>query len=290
MRAVIVSDCATYAYFYGLSALRPKWEIRGATIDIAEKWSTENPPKAGFVQLLQNCEIYIGLPYESLPFAKWISPQARKVLIPNFYFRGLQPDCFHLDGFDSVLGAGNLYSRIVAAAFQIGLSAEQTAKLFNPETYEALDYFGCFAGERENLISRFRNYNIDLSDGIERWLARGSFLHSYNHPRVDVLMEVFKRALSTSDILPVAEVEGADLSKIPDALGTMMLWPIYPEIASRHGLPGSLTWRRGQSSNFETLDLDRFIAASFQKLAERPLPDIADLPVWIDRIKPLVAA
>jgi hypothetical protein len=44
------------------------------------------------------------------------------VLIPHFDFRGLQPDAFHLFGFESVLKGGSLFSKIVVTSFAAGLT------------------------------------------------------------------------------------------------------------------------------------------------------------------------
>ena len=62
---------------------------------------------------------------------------------------------------------------------------------------------------------------------------------------------------------------------------------MYPEIGNRHGLEGSLIWRRGRTNQYETLDLDQFIAASFETLGAKKWPALPDLPDWLDRLRAL---
>ena len=85
-----------------------------------------------------------------------------------------------------------------------------TSKLFNAETYEAFGFFAFFDAEKRDLINRFQQHDIDLSGSFQRWIAKGNFLYSYNHPRIDVLIEVLRRALVAADILPSTELERPD--------------------------------------------------------------------------------
>ena len=287
MKALVVSNCATSAYVLGLKALFPEWEVRGAMSNLADQWVSLHPPKTEFIEYLQNCDLYVGIPTEGTRYGRYLSDHSRKVLIPHFDFRGLQPDAFHLFGFESVLKGGSLFSKIVVTSFAAGLTPVLTSKLFNAETYEAFGFFAFFDAEKRDLIERFQQHDIDLSGSFERWIAKGNFLYSYNHPRIDVLIEVLRRALVAADILPSAELERADDLRIVDNLREAVHWPVYPEIGNRHGLEGSLIWRRGRTNQYETLDLDEFITATFETLGARKLPVIPDLPDWLDRLRAL---
>jgi hypothetical protein len=184
MKALVVSNCATSAYVGGLKNLFPDWEVRGVLQSLAEEWATQTCPNLSFVEYARNCDLHIGLPSAGTRYSQLLPERTQFVPIPHFSFRGLQPDCFHLTGFSSVLRAGNLYSRIVVASFKAGLTPALTGRLFNAKTYEAFDLINCYEVEKQNLIAHFGQYRIDLSDSLERWIARGNFLHSYNHPRV----------------------------------------------------------------------------------------------------------
>ncbi len=259
-------------------------------IHLAEQWVSSNPPNVGFLQYAQDCDLYIGAPLAGARYGQLLPERNRRVLIPGFGFRGLQPDCFHLNGFNSVLGkGGSLYSRIVVASFRAGLTPLLTCKLFNQETYKAFDPLTCYDLEKQELIDRFGRYSIDLSGSLERWIARGNFLYSYNHPRIDVLMEILRRALVAAEILPISELERSDDMGVVDNLREASLWPIYPEIARLHGLDGSLTWRMGRAQNYKVLDLDQFVKASFEALTAKQLPEVPQLLTWVGLIKSLIA-
>jgi hypothetical protein len=289
MKALVVSNCATSAYVGGLKNLFPDWEVRGVLQSLAEEWATPTCPNLSFVEYARNCDLHIGLPSAGTRYSQLLPERAQFVAIPHFSFRGLQPDCFHLTGFSSVLRAGNLYSRIVVASFKAGLTPALTCRLFNAKTYETFDLINCYEVEKQNLIAHFGQYRIDLSDSLERWIARGNFLYSYNHPRVDVLIEILRRALVASGFIPISELEcNADMG-IADELSESIVWPIYPEIAKLHGLDGSLTWRLGRSGGYQTLSLDQFVEASFDALAAMQLPDLTDLPAWVNWIRSLAA-
>jgi hypothetical protein len=288
MKALVVSNCATSAYVHGLKVLFPDWDVRGVILNLAEQWATSNPPNVEFVEYAKNCDLYIGLPPEGTRYGQLLPERKKRVMIPAFRFRGLQPDCFHLNGFDSVLGkGGNLYSRIVVASFQAGLTHILTCKLFNGKTYEVLDFLNCYNHEKQELINRFGQHSIDLSGSLERWIAHGTFVYSYNHPRIDALMEILRRALIAADLLPISELERGDCMGLVDELSESIVWPTYPEIARLHGLEGSLTWRKGRSDHYRTLQLEQFVAASFAALAAKPLPEVPSLSAWVERVESL---
>ena len=43
MKALVVTNCATAAYASGLQALFPGWEVKGANLDVAQKWLGQEP-------------------------------------------------------------------------------------------------------------------------------------------------------------------------------------------------------------------------------------------------------
>jgi hypothetical protein len=288
MRVLVASDCATSAYVGGLMALFPDWEVRGVLTSLAEQWATPNSLHPEFIQYTKHCDLYLGFPAQGTRYGELLPEQARRITIPPFAFLGLQPDCFNLDGFQSVLGrGGNLYSWIAVASFQAGLTTAQTAALFNAKTYDALGMFASYDREKQELFARFQRSGIDLSGSLERWLGRGNFLYSYNHPRIDVFMEILRRALVASDLLPASDLDRADDMGVADALEQSIRWPIYPEIAERHGLEGSLIWRQGRMADYRTFTLDEFIEASFEQLGFGQLPEIPGLAARVEQIRSL---
>src|ERR1700731_3947258 len=128
MKALVVTNCATAAYTSGLRALFPDWEVKGANLEVAQKWLGEEPNAAFRAFLAASNLLLLGTENESA-FVEFVS--GKDVLsVPYFYFRGYHPDSFHLGIADkavpSVLQTGNLHSRLAVASFVLGLSRDQT--------------------------------------------------------------------------------------------------------------------------------------------------------------------
>jgi hypothetical protein len=278
VKAIIVHNCATSAYTKGLKALFPEWEVRGVISTLAYQWLIEVPPKTDFMNYLSDCAVLVSCAPADRKILPRMRPSARYVEIPPFGFLGLQPDCFHLNGFVSVLGmGGSLYSRLIVAAFQAGLSQEKTCSLFTESVYRSFGYLDKFESEVAELVLRYEKAGIDLSSSVPRWLSRGNFVYSYNHPRVDVLLEILWRALVAGGFLPPSELDDERELGVSDDLKESIRWPIYPEIARRHGLPGSLIWRMGRSDGYRTFDALQFVAATYEALAQKTLSHSPDL-------------
>jgi hypothetical protein len=95
--------------------------------------------------------------------------------------------------------------------------------------------------------------------------------------------------LVAADLRPISDLDRTDDMGVADALKESIQWPVYPEIAERHGLEGSLIWRRGRMADYRTFTLDQFIEASFEQLAFGQLPEIPGLSSRVEQIRSLAA-
>jgi hypothetical protein len=87
-------------------------------------------------------------------------------------------------------------------------------------------------------------------------------------------------ALVAKELLPISERDSASASDMVDDLSESIVWPVYPEIAARHGLQGTLQWRMGRVHNYKTIELTEFVNAMFKALAAKPRPQIAEALTW----------
>ncbi|HEX3430064.1 MAG TPA: WcbI family polysaccharide biosynthesis putative acetyltransferase [Rhizomicrobium sp.] len=273
MKALVVTNCATAAYTSGLRVLFPEWEVKGANLDVAEKWLDEEPNGTFHAFLTQSDVLVLGSENEAR-FAEF-APGKEVLSIPYFHFRGLHPDCFHLGvggrPISSVLKAGTIHSRLAVAAFLLRLPRAATAALFNGSTWERLGYYSVFEAEKRQLLERFRQFGIDLSPAFERWRAQGNFLYTYNHPKAFVFNDILLEALRGHFLDELAcESARAALASVPDYLEPSIRWPVYPEIAARHGIAADFVWRTGTKAGPITLTRDDFIAETFDALTEYP--------------------
>jgi hypothetical protein len=273
MKVLVVTNCATAAYTSGLRAIFPQWEVKGARLDLARKWLSEEPNPA-FADFLAQAELLITGASDDRIFAGAPASTTRLV-IPPFYFRGYHPDSFHLECSDrpvpSVLGSGNLHSRIAATAFLLGMTPRDTADVFNPRVYERCGYFSVFDSERDGLLERFSAHDIDLASAFDSWVRSGNFLYTYNHPRAFVFNDILLQSLAGRLIeAGTAQAARASLVSITDYLEPSMRWPVYPELAKHYGFESTLTWRTGEDTGSQSILLEDFVRRTFEILSTFP--------------------
>jgi hypothetical protein len=269
MKALVVSNCATAAYTTGLRTLFPDWDVKGAEIGAAQKFIEEG--NRNFLDHLSQSRLLLAaLPDD--PMFSGFAPEGLKLFVPAFYFRGYHPDSFHLhhcgEAVGSVLGGGNLHSRIAVTAFLLGMPAKAAVAAFNLRTYERIGYLDVVDSERHDLLARYSGAEIDLAAEFDRWKATGNFLYTYNHPKAFVFNDILVKRLSghflaTNDTT-LARVM---LESVPDYLGESAFWPVYPEIAAPLGFPGSLHWRQGRTTDFLTFPLEGFVERTYAILS-----------------------
>ncbi len=199
--------------------------------------------------------------------------------LPVVAFKGFQPDCTYVfTGGHAATGAmGPYHSAIAVAAFLEGLSVERALGLFNTFVYAALGYFAEFETASAVLLETAAEMGLDLSAGVRR--GGPVFMHTINHPGIAILGEVAFQALARAGI--------ASSSNAPaprDALGDSFRWPVYPEIAARLDVPGSLTFQRSSAGGEDLMDLSAVVRATFASLEAL---QAASGPIVLDRDRPM---
>jgi hypothetical protein len=273
MKALVVTNCATAAYTAGLRAIFPDWDVKGAQLDVARKWLTDEPNPA-FGEFLGQVMFLITSEPDNEMFAQ-LPPGATRLVIPVFYFRGYHPDSFHLgsetETVPSVLRSGNLHSRIAATASVLGLTQEDAIAAFNGRVYERIGYLSVVDRERAELFERFAADRIQLATNFNDWIRYGNFLYTYNHPVAFVFNDILLAALAGRFLdlrrVPTARQAMAD---IPDFLAPSLRWPVYPEIAEAHGFTSEFVWRTGENSGAERMGIEEFVARSYAIFASCP--------------------
>lgn len=273
MKALVVTNCATAAYTAGLRAIFPEWDVRGAQLDVAEKWLAAEPNPA-FADFLGQAALLITHEPDHGMFAR-LPPDATRLVIPTFYFRAYHPDSFHLGSNEgivpSALGSGNLHSRIAATAFVLGLPREAAVAAFNGRVYQRAGYLSVFEPEKSDLLGRFAEHRIGLAESFENWVVRENFLYTYNHPAAFVFNDILVAALA-GRVLDLRDLPKARnvLAGVTDFLAPSGRWPVYPEIAAHFGFATDFVWRTGASSGAEQMGLDEFVGRSYATFASFP--------------------
>ena len=90
-------------------------------------------------------------------------------------------------------------------------------------------------------------------------------MHIVNHPKIEVLAQLAQLGAKQAGLSgALAPPEG-----VPDRLARCQTWPVYPELARRLGVPGSLTFTGRKEMLFgrkatRTMEIDQVVAKSYR--------------------------
>lgn len=267
-KVLVISNCATHAYVAWLKALFPHWKVWGVATQVAREWLDDGSRRSHrlLAKRAASIDLYVGFEPNWVSGHLAINPEAQRILIPPFSFRGLHPDAVEIPEVPSVLEAGHTHSRIIATSYLMGKSIDRTVASFCREVYDSLGYSITYAAERQQLIQRYADAGIDIRGAMGRWERRGNFLHTHNHPKVYVFFDILCLALSGEILSPALLWRTRDLGDaIEDNAATSIVWPAYGGGERRLGICEPLVWRKGRLQNYERLDLATFVERSFRQ-------------------------
>jgi hypothetical protein len=187
---------------------------------------------------------------------------------PLLNYAAFHPDCVYV----SIKGGGYLqgrmgdyHSSIAFWAWKQGWSWREALTLFNPHVYELLDFHSYDEVACKLLTEYGRQTGIEMAPLLHRWMSRGAWMHSINHPRLSVLADVTAELLRREGIDAMVPVD----AMVEDTLARFPIWPVYPPIAARMGCEGSYLFKidRGSCTSDQPvimLSLAQFVQASFK--------------------------
>lgn len=195
--------------------------------------------------------------------------------IPTVVFPAYHPDLVYVyrgqgsgEAVFSPIGAYN--SAIALFGYKKDLSAYQTIRLFNEAVYRKLGYFDMWEASQNALLASGRDAGLSLASLFPKWTRSGCFMHSINHSKIEPLIDISKLLLGKV----LGNVADADWRPfIVDPLQKDAVWPIYPEIAEKFGLPGSYMFRRPDYANTSEqryLPLETFVIQSLKSYSFHP--------------------
>lgn len=207
--------------------------------------------------------------------------------IPNVEFDAYHPDfcCVGVAGQRLYQPLAACHSMIVLAAFQAGLSAEKTRKLFRRDVYEQCGFFTRWELARGRLISSFAAAGMDLSNVFRRWTRGECFMHGLGHPKARPIFDIARIFLRNH----VAETNRTDL--LPsDTIVDGACLPVYPEIGETMGVRGSYAFKL--PGEYKLISLEKFIEMSFEVYQPHNPNEILVEPGFrsrFDRVKQVIA-
>lgn len=280
MKVVILGNCQAASYRRLFQAMLP-----GAAVQ------SFNPATAAMPDLA------LAVREADMVFAQRFRPALEEALctqngvtrdsfhtLPSVVFMGYHPDCIYLPNIRAA-GTGlpsDYQSAIAVAGFLSGRSPRDTLLLYNSYICAAAGYHDRFLQASATLEAHFVSLGFpDLAEHISGWAAGGPFMHTINHPRIDVLGDI---------AFAVARKAGLSVQTAPrtsDALAKATRWPVYPPIAARLGIAGSLRLVRHQPPNpidMDWLDYLRLCHSIYRGLSQANLrtPDVENILRLID--------
>ncbi|MBV9078965.1 MAG: hypothetical protein JO048_16000 [Methylobacteriaceae bacterium] len=205
----------------------------------------------------------------------------RLVPIPTIVFLAYHPDAIQVGDFAAPGGRGIVYgpmggehSALALFSYLEGLPVEAALRLYTEAVYERLGYLDLWHASVESILELGRHAQYDLSAEILRWSRRGCFMHTINHPRPIVTADLARGLLAKAGIaFPELDLEAI----LPDDLLPAGSWPVYPPVAARYGLPGSMMFLKGETAitgPYRTMTLETVLRASYAYFARRPTREL----------------
>ena len=117
--------------------------------------------------------------------------------IPNVVFSGFHPDCIHnisvrdKNSFSCSPVSKNAYhSKIVVNSFLRGLDEEECYSLFNPHFFSLMRYDQFYNNSVVVLSDLLKSCGLNAEYLLNKWLDNGCFMHTVNHPKSYVLIDI----------------------------------------------------------------------------------------------------
>jgi hypothetical protein len=191
---------------------------------------------------------------------------------PSVSFGGFHPDTVHIplpDGHTLHGPTGQYHSRLALGAYLSGFSAGEAELLFNRRVFSRLGYLGAFALESALMTRLYAGYGIDLTEALERWRARGVFMHSVNHPHPFVMVDL---AVLIARRLGLMQPGGwPDWLVVDDNLRLHPRHPVLPPLAKELGVEGETGFHIGGARVAEnSLSLGQFLTAEYAAFQTQP--------------------
>ena len=192
------------------------------------------------------------------------------VTVPPIIFSAFHPDLVYVGPLDKpdftaiVSGPmGHYHSALTLFAYLEELPPGAALRLFTPEVYAALGYLDAWSAASDGLLAIGRDAGYPLDAHLARWMRRGCFMHSINHPKMFVMADLARGLLDRAGI----PHDDCDLdSYMADTLIEQGTWPVYGPIAAHYGVAGSNLFLKPASRRTgpaRTMTREAFVHASY---------------------------
>jgi hypothetical protein len=268
MKLGVIGTCQHYGIAAGLRALLPAAEVVSFGVGAA-------PPEPAAAKrmaaTLAACDAVIAhdMPARLGPIGTEALRGCAKHVqtVPTVQFAGFHPDSTRvtIDGRALAGPAGPYQSRIAVIGHLAGFSVADTVALYNRLVFVRLGYLQAYAEQSVLMAEQFAAHGIDGGRLQARWVKRGCFMYTVNHPKIFVLLDIARVACAMLDIRP--EQTDVAAEHLPDHLALGPLHPVFPDIAAAAGVAPDGMYRNvfvAGAAN-RGLTLTAFVRESFRR-------------------------
>jgi hypothetical protein len=268
MKLGVLGSCQSFGIAAALRALLPAAEVVNFGIGAAP---IEPAEARRMADSLVACDAVIAneVPARLGPIGtQALRARAKRLqTVPKIYFAGFHPDSAHvsIDGRALDGPAGGYQSRIAVIGHLAGFSVADTVALYNKLVFSRLGYLRAYAEQSVLMSEQCAAHGIDGGRLQLRWVKRGCFMYTVNHPKMFVLLDLARVACALLDITP--EQTAVVAEHLPDHLALGPMHPVFPDIAAAAGVAPDGMYRNvfvpGAANR--GLTLTEFVRDSFRR-------------------------
>ena len=254
---LLVFNCTNIGLANSLKLLVPGLEVESIDFGRFKKDFASYAPRLDTFDLILTAPDFVN--NQCVDFANVAPVQT----VPIPYFDAYHPDLCYLTGTKGILKGpmGDYHSKIITAAYKKRVPKASVRALFTSSRYFEFGYLDRWEPAKAALIDGFANVGLNIDGYFRTWSVRRQFMHSVNHPAIEVVYDMARRILTRE------EIEYVDTRILPhDNLMNGPIYPVFDEIAERLSIQGSYLFKL--PAQYRCITLDQFINASYDFLGQ----------------------
>ena len=245
-RILLISNCQVQPLKHGLANVCERVQIDAVPIHLIPP--DERPANfSKYIQNKNNYDLVLSI-FLSEDFGELSTDRIHKTFAPipvltiaNLYFDGTLPDICYIGGLNARTPGpiGDYHSRIALLGYLMNLPVATTVNLYCDAVYQQLGYYDAFRRSLDEMARRDEGTDIPLGNLLEEKVREGNCFLSQNHPTSLLLTAYINRIGEHLAKNGYVTSSGLRLSQedFINFLAQSVIFPVYPEIAARHGLP-----------------------------------------------------
>ena len=195
---------------------------------------------------LRSLDVQVRMPLVDSPLSTDIIGHAEGQLvieIPSLTFPAFHPDLVYALGPGGGLfrGPADFHSAIGLWAWCRGATVDQAVALFTDAVFAELHYDDYWDASVTSLREAFDSSDIEFGAFWRNLQRVPLFMHTVNHPTTAAIA-AFSKAIAVR-LGATADVWGYPLERYLTDYCLGAIWPVYPLVGRRLGIPGAWQWR-----------------------------------------------